>query len=127
MIRAPRRSLSRTAGARREDLTDAERIKAGVVEMADDVWAWCEKTGRRGRTVTVKVKWADFQNTTRSRTLAQLVSTREQLHAASLALIETLLPASKGIRLVGVTLSGFPGVEAAVGEASRLLLEPDPA
>ena len=35
--------------------------------MADDVWAWCEKTNARGRTVTVKIKWADFQISTRSR------------------------------------------------------------
>ena len=110
-----------------EDLTDPERIKAGVVEMADDVWAWCEKTGRRGRTVTVKVKWADFQNTTRSRTLAQLVQTRDQLRAAGLALVETVLPAPKGIRLVGVTLSGFPDAEDTGARESLLLPEPDAA
>jgi DNA polymerase IV len=107
------------------DLTDPGRIKAGVLEMADDVWAWCEKTGRRGRTVTVKVKWADFQNTTRSRTLAQLVRTREQLHAASLALVETVLPAPKGIRLVGVTLSGFAGLGDTAARDSVLLPELD--
>jgi DNA polymerase-4 len=28
--------------------------------MADDVWAWCEKARSFGRTVTVKVKFADF-------------------------------------------------------------------
>jgi len=89
------------------DLIDPEAIRAGVLQMADDVWAWCEKTGRRARTVTVKVKWADFQITTRSRSLARLVDTREQLHAASSALLETLMPPAKGIRLVGVTLSGF--------------------
>jgi len=110
-----------------EDLTDPGRIKSGVLEMADDVWAWCEKTGRRGRTVTVKVKWADFQNTTRSRTLAHLVTSREQLHAASLALIETVLPAAKGIRLVGVTLSGFAGAEDTEARESLLLPEPDAA
>ncbi|MBJ7409501.1 MAG: DNA polymerase IV [Phenylobacterium sp.] len=108
------------------DLTDPDRIKAGIVEMADDVWAWCEKTGRRGRTVTVKVKWADFQNTTRSRTLGGLVQTREQLQAASVALIESVLPAPKGIRLVGVTLSGFAGV-GEMDAQDRLLLGPQAA
>jgi DNA polymerase-4 len=44
-----------------EDLSDPARVEAAIVAMADDVWAWCEKTGERGRTVTVKVKWADFQ------------------------------------------------------------------
>lgn len=109
------------------DLTDPCRIKAGVLAMADDVWAWCEKTGRRGRTVTVKVKWADFQNTTRSRTLARPVADRAQLHAASVALVETLLPAAKGIRLVGVTLSGFTEADGAETQDSFLLPETDAA
>src|SRR6202522_3315773 len=41
-----------------EDLVDPVRIEAGVIAMADDVWAWCEKTNCRGRTVTVKIKSA---------------------------------------------------------------------
>lgn len=96
------------------DVTDPDRLRSGVLEMADDVWAWCEKTGRRGRTITVKVKWAEFQTTTRSRTLGRPVDTRAALHAASLALLETLLPATRGVRLVGVTLSGFPAGTAVV-------------
>jgi DNA polymerase-4 len=95
-----------------EDLTDARRIEAGVLAMADDVWAWCEKTGARGRTVTVKIKWADFQQSTRSQSLASPVDNRGKLHEASLGLIRSVLPASKGVRLVGVTLSNFV-VEAA--------------
>jgi DNA polymerase-4 len=75
----------------------------------------------------VKVKWADFQNTTRSRTLAQVVASRAQLHGASLALMDSVLPASKGIRLVGVTLSGFPEQDDAGRGKSWLLLEPDAA
>jgi DNA polymerase-4 len=43
-----------------EDLTDPVQIEAGVIAMANDVWAWCEKANFRGRTVTVKIKWADF-------------------------------------------------------------------
>ena len=50
-----------------EDLTDPVQIEAGVIAMANDVWAWCEKANSRGRTVTVKIKWADFQLCTRSR------------------------------------------------------------
>ncbi len=90
-----------------EDVTDPVRLHAGVAAMADDVWTWCEKTGRHGRTVTVKVKWADFRTTTRSRTLAQPIQTREALRAVSLALLEAVLPAPQGVRLVGVTLSSF--------------------
>ena len=44
-----------------EDLIDAVQIEAAVIAMADDVCTWCEKANARGRTVTVKIKWADFR------------------------------------------------------------------
>jgi len=95
-----------------EDLTDPARIAAAVLAMADDVWAWCERTGARGRTVTVKIKWADFRQTTRSRTSPVTVDSREDLHAVCRSLLSTVLPAALGIRLVGVTLSNFRATEA---------------
>jgi DNA polymerase-4 len=88
-----------------EDLTDPVQIEAGVIAMADDVWAWCEKANARGRTVTVKIKWADFQISTRSRSIESTVQTREKLHQLALDLIRSVFPPPKGIRLVGVTLS----------------------
>jgi len=98
-----------------DDLTDPVAIESGVLAMADDVWDWCEKTGARGRTVTVKVKWADFRQCTRSRSRAAPVSRREALHECSLALIRSVYPLRAGIRLVGVTLSGFQGDESDPG------------
>lgn len=95
-----------------DDLVDPVAIEAGVLAMANDVWDWCEKTGERGRTVTVKVKWADFRQCTRSRSLHSPVSYRETLHECSLALIQSVLPLRAGIRLVGVTLSNFQTIEA---------------
>ena len=96
-----------------EDLTEPARIEAGLIEMADDVWGWCEKAGRSGRTVTVKIKWSDFKQSTRSQSFPRMLDTRDQLHAASLSLIRSVFPPRRGIRLVGVTLSNL---EAAVGE-----------
>ncbi len=94
-----------------EDLTEAGAIEAGVLAMADEVWAWCEKAQAYGRTVTVKIKYADFQQATRSRTLAGLVREQEMLRAVSMELVRSVLPAAKGIRLLGVTVSGFEGGE----------------
>ncbi len=89
------------------DLTRDAEIEAGVLGQADDVWAWCERAQAFGRTVTVKVKYADFQIITRSRTHAGVVCRHEDLRDASLALIRSVLPTEKGIRLVGVTVSNF--------------------
>jgi len=91
------------------DLTDPASIEERVLAMADDVWEWVERTGQHGRTVTVKAKYADFRIVTRSRTLSVPVPDRATLHAIARALIATLYPLRTGLRLVGVTLSGFGG------------------
>ncbi len=100
-----------------EDIVDLARIEQGVLAMADDVWAWCEKTGRRARTVTVKIKWSDFQQSTRSQSFPWLIDSRAKIHQASLDLIRSVFPPPKGVRLVGVTLSNF------ASEASGLLAQ----
>jgi len=110
-----------------EDLIDAERIEAGVVAMANDVWAWCEKTGARGRTVTVKIKWADFQQSTRSQSLTRPVESQATLHQASLGLIRSVFPPAKGVRLVGVTLSNLAPQQAELHAEMPLLPGPDAA
>jgi DNA polymerase IV len=74
------------------DLTVAEDIEAGVAAMADEVWAWCETANAFGRTVTVKVKFADFRLVTRSRSFPAVIAQHELLRQASLDLVRLLLP-----------------------------------
>ncbi|MDB5376227.1 MAG: polymerase, partial [Rubritepida sp.] len=101
------------------DLTEAAEIEAGVLRMADDVWAWCQAARAFGRTVTVKVKFADFRQITRSRSQAGAVTEHAQLRQASLDLIRSVYPPRRGIRLVGVTVSNF---DAPLGGATGLPL-----
>src|SRR5271165_117035 len=89
------------------DLTAPTEIEAGVEAMAADVWAWCENTRAFGRTVTVKVKFADFRQVTRSRSFSTVIARHDLLRQASVELMRTLLPTDKGIRLIGVTVSNF--------------------
>ena len=81
--------------------------------QADEVWNWCRKAEAYGRTVTVKIKYADFRIATRSRSAAGPVRSQSALHEASLALIRSVYPVAKGIRLVGVAVSNFARAEAA--------------
>jgi len=96
-----------------EDLTAPKDIEAGVTEMADEVWKWCEKTGISGRTVTIKVKYADFQQITRSRSFTARISSQALLRQASVDLTKNLYPLRAGIRLLGVTLSNLDEAENA--------------
>jgi DNA polymerase-4 len=87
-----------------QDLDRRKDIEDGVCSVLDDVWSYCERTGVAGRTVTVKVKYADFQIITRSRTLDEPVLSRETLERTSLELVRSIFPLQKSVRLLGVSL-----------------------
>ena len=71
------------------------------------MWRYCESSGLRGRTVTLKIKFANFQQITRSRTGQTQIGTRGELEQLGNALLEPLFPVAKGVRLLGVSLSSL--------------------
>ena len=73
----------------------------------DKVWGYCENSALHGRTVTPKIKFANFQQITRSRTGQTQIRTRSELEQFSNALLEPLFPVARGIRLLGVSLSSL--------------------
>ncbi|TPG43643.1 DNA polymerase IV [Sphingomonas koreensis] len=94
------------------DLAAERDIEEAIRVQADDVWQWCAKTGIHGRTVTAKIKYADFQIATRSRTLATPVTDGDTLRAVSVDLVRSVFPPRTGIRLLGVTVSNLEGSAA---------------
>jgi DNA polymerase IV len=101
----PRKSYGSETTFESDLLTPAE-IGAGVARMAADVAGWIGRTNAAGRTVTVKARFADFQTVTRSRTAPAPV-TAGRVECIAIDLVRTLYPPRAGIRLLGVTLSGF--------------------
>jgi DNA polymerase IV len=94
------------------DLESPAEVEAAIRTLADEVWAWCERTGARGRTVTVKLRYSDFRTLTRCRSAAAPVGCREALAGTAVALMQGLFPLEKPVRLLGVTLSGFEAAAA---------------
>lgn len=90
-----------------QDLTETENLIEGLQPLLDEVWAYCERTAIEGRTITLKVKYTDFQQITRSRTVASAVQSRALLERITLELLQSILPLSKGVRLLGVSLSSL--------------------
>ena len=90
-----------------DDLFAFEAARDALRPIIEKVWRHCAGAGVRGRTVTLKVKYADFRQITRSRTSAAFIATPAELEQIALALLGPIFPAQRGIRLLGVTLSSL--------------------
>ncbi|MEK1930642.1 MAG: DNA polymerase IV [Pararhizobium sp.] len=95
----------------REDIHDLEEARAGLQPLIDKVWRYCEANGIRGKTVTLKVKWGDFTQITRSKTVVAPVASAAEIADNVTLLLSSVFPAPKGIRLLGVTLSSLDAVD----------------
>lgn len=77
-----------------------------LVRMADAVGARLHESGRRGRTITVKVRFADRRTITRSHSVGVAVDAPRTLAVIAGALLDGV-DVSPGVRLLGVTVSGL--------------------
>jgi DNA polymerase-4 len=93
------------------DLFSYEAARDQLRDIIDKVWSYCERSGTRGRTLTLKVKFANFRQITRSRTGQVSIAARGELEQLSNALLEPLFPVAKGIRLLGISLSSLASAE----------------
>ncbi|KQK31156.1 DNA polymerase IV [Bosea thiooxidans] len=89
------------------DIFDLEAARAEITPLVGKVWRHCEAKELRGRTVTLKVKYTDFQQITRSRTVGTPPGSASEVESIACSLLEPLFPTKKSIRLIGVTLSSF--------------------
>ena len=105
------------------DLADPEALLSELDRIGRHVWAKrVEPKGLSGRTVNLKVKYADFQIVTRARSLDRPVAGLPEFLDIGAALLRSLLPPPKSIRLLGLGLSGL-----SEGEAQRSCDEREPA
>lgn len=89
------------------DLSEEADLLTELDRVSHHAWVRVERSGARGRTVTLKVKYQDFQTITRAHSHPVPVADRRQFLATGVGLLRNLLPVPKGIRLLGLTLSGL--------------------
>ena len=89
-----------------EDIADMEVLRAWLVELVEQVARRLRQHDIKGRTVELKVRFADFQTITRSMTLAESTSITRELLDAGVELLTKHLPARHlPIRLMGFGVS----------------------
>ncbi|HYG46368.1 MAG TPA: DNA polymerase IV [Allosphingosinicella sp.] len=91
-----------------EDLSDPEALLAELERIGRHVWTKrVVGKGLSGRTVNLKVKYADFQIVTRARSLDRAVAGEAEFLEIGAQLLRGLLPPVKSIRLLGLGLSSL--------------------
>jgi len=90
-----------------QDLRTYDAMHEVLQPLIDKVWRHCEGSGARGHTVTLKVKYADFELVSRSRSGSSGIASRDELEKEAVDLLGKLMPVPKAVRLLGVSVSGF--------------------
>ncbi len=105
------------------DVTNRDALRAVLLELTEQV-AWrLRRQGLRGRTVQLKVRFADFTTITRAGTLPEAANATRSLWGAAAELFDTRLPQPlPPVRLIGMGVSGFREASA---EQGRLFTDGD--
>jgi DNA polymerase IV len=90
------------------DIADCEILRAWLLELTEQV-AWrMRRHGLRGRTVQLKVRFADFSTITRAQTLPEPTDITDELWQAADALLCQRMPSERpAVRLIGMGVGGF--------------------
>jgi len=90
-----------------EDIDDLNLATSELKPLAEKIWSYCEAKGISGKTVTVKIKYSDFTQATRSKSnTLPFANCRDILETAA-GLLATVYPFKRSVRLLGVTLSSL--------------------
>ncbi|MEX0593595.1 MAG: DNA polymerase IV [Balneolaceae bacterium] len=90
-----------------EDHTDLETLSTWIEQLATEVFHSLERLETSGRTVTLKVRYDDFETVTRSQTLGAPIQTGRELQQTAQELLTSTEAGDRAIRLLGVTVSGL--------------------
>ena len=91
-----------------EDISDIEKAKLVLMELADDIGMTTRRHGKKGRTVHITLKYSDFQVVTRQTAIPATCTTKE-IYQAGCSLLEQNWNRLHPVRLIGISLSGFHG------------------
>lgn len=113
----------KSLGAERTFGTDFYLLRDLTEQMQkieEELWRRLQRAQKYGRTLTLKIKFADFEQITRSKTLIGKIDSAAVLHQTAIQLLQNEEPFVKGVRLLGLTISNFDEPQQ---EAVQLTLE----
>lgn len=90
-----------------QDFATADELHRELTRVAGLAWQRIARHETAGRTVTLKLKFCDFQLISRARSFADPITSEAAFTAAGHLLLDQLLPVPRGVRLLGLGLSNL--------------------
>jgi DNA polymerase IV len=104
------------------DLEGRASVEEKLEAIAQEVQKRIERNDSKGRTITLKVKFADYRQITRSRSMLEYVASKDQILVIAQDLLRGVEIESQKVRLLGITLSNL---DTETGEPSYQQMELD--
>ena len=89
------------------DLITLEDMRTEIVVLCEKLAKRLEKSNKQGRTIILKVKFADFTLITRSKTLSYYIKSFTELSNNAFEILNKIDMQEKKVRLIGVTITNF--------------------
>ncbi len=90
-----------------ENLSDEETIIIKLKQIAQTLKKRIDRHQASGRTLTLKVKFSDYQQITRSRTFESCINSLDTITTEAVRLLEIIKLENRSIRLLGISLSNL--------------------
>ena len=90
-----------------EDTEDAAKMESLLSHLSQKACKRLREAGLSARTLTLTIRYTDFQTYTRSKTVQEAIHLDTDIHAVFLELFRTHCDAKRKVRLLGVALSGL--------------------
>jgi DNA polymerase-4 len=104
------------------DIAELSQLESVLRRLSGELAEGLQARGTRGRTIAIKVRLDDWTTVTRARTIDGYVNDGTTIAETAIALLRAYAP-PRPVRLLGVRMGGFEGVDEAVTAAR----EPTPS
>lgn len=104
----------------REDISVPSQMTARLRSIAEKVARRLDRAGRKGRTVTLKMKSHQHEISTRQTTLDRAVASKDELAVLAEHLLHRPAPPTEPVRLLGISVSSLTGEGHSRGEQLKL-------
>lgn len=94
------------------DVDDPAQLRRELLRLSEKLSRRLRDAGVAGRTVTLKLRYANFTTITRSKTLPLPTDESTRLHAETTALLDALRLERVRVRLIGIGVTGLAPVDA---------------